>query len=44
MFPPPQLDVVQHTSLSQILRSRSHANKYLSTLQECYATASEELA
>ena len=43
IFPPPQLDVIQHTSLSQILRSRSHTNEYLSALQECYATTSEEL-
>ena len=43
MFPPPQLDVIQHTSLSQILRSGSHINEYLSALQEHYATASEKL-
>ena len=44
MFPPPQLDIVQHASLSWILGSGSHANEYLSALQEHYAAASEELA
>ena len=44
MFPPLQLDIIQHTSLSWILRSRSHINEYLSALQEHYAAASEELA
>ena len=43
MFPPLQLDIIQHTSLSWILGSRSHANEYLSALQEYYTTASEEL-
>lgn len=43
-FPPPQLDVVQHASLSRILGSGSRANEYLSALQERYAAASEELA
>ena len=44
IFPPLQLDVIQHTSLSQILGSGSCASKYLSALQECYTTTSEELA
>ena len=44
MFPPPQLDVIQHTSLSWILGSGSHTNEYLSALQECYTATSEELA
>ena len=43
IFPPLQLDIIQHTSLSQILGSGSHANEYLSTLQEHYTAASEEL-
>ena len=43
MFPPPQLDIIQHASLSQILGSGSHTNEYLSALQECYTAASEEL-
>ena len=43
MFPPPQLDIIQHTSLSWILGSGSHTNKYLSALQEHYTTISEEL-
>ena len=43
-FPPSQLDIVQHASLSWILGSRSHTNEYLSALQEHYTAASEELA
>ena len=43
MFPPLQLDVVQHASLSWILGSGSRANEYLSALQEHYTAASEEL-